>query len=126
MKTFSKIAMRFRQAAAAGTAAAFTLLVTAAAAAPLEAGASAKSNDASLRFARGELASANGLEDVHTRVLREARRVCRMHGVRDVRRRQSEFACRERVVDDLLAAIDSERLNSFHANWEANRHGDAG
>ena len=115
-----------QRVAAAGTAAVFSALLIGTFAVPAQAAAAKpEAPQASVRFARGELASASGLEDVHARVLREATRVCRMHGVRDLRRLQLQQDCRAETTRKLLAAIDSERLNSFHANWERRGSRDA-
>lgn len=76
---------------------------------------------ASVRFERGELASEGGLERVHERILRAATEACRMHGVRDVARLRIQQECRNDMTRELLAAIDSERLNQFHAQRSTRR-----
>lgn len=81
---------------------------------------------ASVRFERGELASAEGIEAVHERVLRAAREACRIHGVRDVARLRLQQECRNEMTEKLLAAIDSERLRQFHAQYSGRSRGDAG
>lgn len=74
---------------------------------------------ATVQFERGELASAEGLQDVHDRVTRAAASACRLQGVRGVARLRWESECREEMTRELLAAIDSERLLQFHAQRSA-------
>ncbi|MCC5885133.1 MAG: UrcA family protein [Gammaproteobacteria bacterium] len=81
---------------------------------------------ASIEFERGELASAEGLEDLHDRVLRAASKACRMHGTRGIARMRWEAECREEMVRELLVAIDSERLRQFHAQRSGQKSADAG
>ncbi|TVS18048.1 MAG: UrcA family protein [Gammaproteobacteria bacterium] len=117
---------RLRRVAAVGKAALLSALLIGTLAVPAQAAAAKpEAPQASVRFARGELASASGVRDVHARVLREANRVCRMRGVRDLTRLRLQQECRAETTRDLLAAIDSERLNNFHGNWEARGSWDA-
>ncbi|MCC5885132.1 MAG: UrcA family protein [Gammaproteobacteria bacterium] len=81
---------------------------------------------ASVEFERGELASAQGLEDLHQRVMRAADKACRMHGVRGIARVQWERECREEMTRELIAAIDSERLEKLHAHRSGQVSSDAG
>jgi len=81
---------------------------------------------ATIEFERGELASAESLEDLHDRVMRAANQACRMHGVRGIARMRWETECREEMVRELLVAIDSERLMQFHAQRTGRSSGDAG
>lgn len=117
---------RVRRQASAGAVAAFAIVLGSAVALPVQAGATTDEPTATVRFARAELASGVGVQEVHQRVLREAKRACRNHGVRDLRRLNLQTECRQEMVEKLLAAIDSERLDSFHANWEARRTDPAG
>jgi len=81
---------------------------------------------AAVEFERGELASAEGLESLHERVLHSANKACRMHGVRGIARARWESECREEMTRELLAAIDSERLERLHAQRTGQIRGDAG
>lgn len=81
---------------------------------------------AKVEFERGELASAEGLQGLHDRVLRAANQACRRHGTRGISRLHQEAECREEMVRELLAAIDSERLRQFHAQRSRQSAGDAG
>ena len=80
---------------------------------------------ATLHFERGELASAEGLDRLHDRVMRAARNSCRLHGVRGIARANWERECREELVGELLAAIDSERLKELHAQRRGQGSDDA-
>lgn len=81
---------------------------------------------AKVDFERAELNSADGLALVHERVQRAAYEACRVHGVRGMQRLRIEQPCRTEMEAKLLAAIDSERLNQFHAQYRSRSGQDAG
>jgi len=78
--------------------------------------AAAEQPTTTVTFHRAELANDEGVAAVHDRIRRAAMKVCHDFGVRDLSSKRSSRECRERVMADALAAIDSERLNRLHAS----------
>ena len=59
---------------------------------------------------RAQLETDEGLEEVHARIMRAARRVCRDGGPRTVQQRRQERQCRDEVMMQIALAIESEPL----------------
>lgn len=63
-------------------------------------------------YTKSELASVQGVKDVHARIVKVAKRYCPDYSV--VKDLREVNACVADVVNDLVAKVDNPRLYSFH------------
>ena len=77
-------------------------------------GQAAMAGEYAMSYSADELSSAPGVQDVHKRIVRTAKRYCPSSTkIRDAREARS---CIADVVNDLVNKVDHPRLTSYHVN----------
>ena len=66
-----------------------------------------------LTYSTNELSSAQGVGEVHERIVKAAKRYCPTYSV--IRNMREVNACIDDVVNDLVSKVDHPRLSDYHA-----------
>ncbi len=72
----------------------------------------ALANEYAMSYSNAELASADGVKDVHERIVKVAKLYCPTYS--QVRNHREVRACVDEVVNDLVNKVDHPSLTSFH------------
>lgn len=76
-------------------------------------------NSYAVSYSQKELTSAQGVQAVHARIVREAKRHCPDYST--IRRIREVTLCVEEVVSDLVDKVNHPELSRYHANDEGYR-----
>jgi len=74
----------------------------------------AMAGEYAVSYSNQELTSASGVESVHERIVRVARKYCPTYS--QVRNNKEVQVCVQDVVSDLVEKVDHPRLTSYHTN----------
>ena len=82
-------------------------------------GQGALANEYAMSYSANELSSIEGVQSVHARIVKVAKRYCPTYS--QVRNNKEVASCISDVVEDLVSKVDHPRLTGYHTGDESVR-----